>query len=170
MSRSPSRAPAAPPAEARAQATVRVGRVVGADGGAPVVELPGGAGPVRARSVVLLDGAGLRAAISEQREVVLLLEEDDPRRPIIAGFLAAPSATPALDAALEATLAPAREAVEVEVDRERLVIEAREEVVLRCGEASLTLHRNGKVVIRGLHVETRAAGTNRIKGGTVKIN
>lgn len=167
MKRLPAGARAALPP---AHSPVRVGRVVGAERGAPVVDFPGGPGPARARSVVPLDAAALRAAVAARREVVLLFEEDDPRRPIVAGLLAEPSATPALDAALEATLAPVGEAVEVEVDRERVVVEAREEVVLRCGEASLTLHRSGKVVIRGLHVETHAAGTNRIKGGTVKIN
>ena len=34
----------------------------------------------------------------------------------------------------------------------------------------MTLRANGKVVIRGAYVETRARGTNRIKGGSVQIN
>ena len=32
------------------------------------------------------------------------------------------------------------------------------------------LRRDGKIAIRGVNVETRAAGTNRLKGATVKIN
>jgi hypothetical protein len=50
-----------------------------------------------------------------------------------------------------------------QVDGRRAAIEGREEVVLRCGEASITLQRSGKVTIRGLCAETHAAGTNRIK-------
>ena len=36
--------------------------------------------------------------------------------------------------------------------------------------ASITLRRNGRLVVRGAYVETRAEGVNRIKGGSVKIN
>jgi hypothetical protein len=50
------------------------------------------------------------------------------------------------------------------------VLTGEEEVELRCGEASISLKKNGKLVIRGAYVETRAKGTNRIKGGTVQIN
>jgi len=49
-------------------------------------------------------------------------------------------------------------------------VEAADELVLRCGQASIVLRRNGRVVIRGTYVETRAKGVNRIKGGSVLIN
>ena len=52
----------------------------------------------------------------------------------------------------------------------RVVIEAGEELILRVGESSIRISRDGKVVIRGQHVLTRARGTNRIKGGSVAIN
>jgi len=52
----------------------------------------------------------------------------------------------------------------------RVVIEADEEILLRVGESSIRITRDGKVVIRGQHVLTRAKGTNRIKGGSVAIN
>ena len=148
---------------------VRVGILVRRDGARPWVELPGVAGgPFAARSLVALTPAVLGEAVAQRRGVVLLLEEGDPTRPIIAGFLQPDTATPALDAAVEATLAGAP--VTAEVDGKKRLIEAEQELVLRCGEASITLRRDGKVVIRGVQVETRAAGTNRIKGGTVKIN
>jgi len=59
---------------------------------------------------------------------------------------------------------------EVVVDGKRVQIEGTEEVVLRCGKASITLHSNGRLVIRGAYIESRASGTNRIKGGAVLIN
>ena len=59
---------------------------------------------------------------------------------------------------------------EADVDGARVRICARDEVVIACGPASITLRRNGRVVIRGTHVETRAAGTNRIRGGQVRVN
>lgn len=52
----------------------------------------------------------------------------------------------------------------------RIEIEGADEVALRCGQASITLRRNGRVVMRGAYVESRSKGTNRIKGGTVLIN
>lgn len=49
-------------------------------------------------------------------------------------------------------------------------IEAADEVTLRCGQASITLRRNGRVVIRGTYIESLSKGTNQIKGGSVLIN
>jgi uncharacterized protein (DUF2345 family) len=60
--------------------------------------------------------------------------------------------------------------LDVMVDDKRIEIEGQDEVVLRCGKASITLRRNGRVVIRGTYVESRSSGTNRIKGGSVLIN
>lgn len=61
--------------------------------------------------------------------------------------------------------------------RERTALKARkiqldglEELTLQCGKASITLRKDGRVVIRGTYVETRSSGTNRIKGSVVKLN
>ena len=59
---------------------------------------------------------------------------------------------------------------EVLADGNRVQIEAVEEIVLRCGKASITLRSNGRLVIRGAYLEIYASGTNRIKGGSVLIN
>jgi hypothetical protein len=59
---------------------------------------------------------------------------------------------------------------DADVDGTRVRICARDEVVIECGRASITLRRNGRVVIRGTYVETRSAGTNRIRGGQVRVN
>ena len=61
-------------------------------------------------------------------------------------------------------------AVAVERDGERLTLTADREIVLRCGKASLTLTRAGKVLIRGAYLLSRSSGVNRIKGGSVQIN
>jgi hypothetical protein len=58
----------------------------------------------------------------------------------------------------------------VRADGKRVAIEAFDELELRCGKASITLRRNGRIVIYGTQVETRSRGVNRIKGGSVKIN
>jgi hypothetical protein len=60
--------------------------------------------------------------------------------------------------------------IHIQADGRRVAIEAFDELELRCGKASITLRRNGKIVIYGTQVETRSRGLNRIKGGSVKIN
>ena len=71
---------------------------------------------------------------------------------------------------LAASPAEPLQRVEAKLDGKRVVLEAAEEIVLRCGEASITLRSNGRVVVRGTYVETRSKGVNRIKGGSVQIN
>jgi hypothetical protein len=56
------------------------------------------------------------------------------------------------------------------VDGKRFVFTAEDEIVLRCGRASITLTRAGKVLIRGAYLLNRSSGVNRIKGGSVQIN
>ncbi|MGV8750478.1 DUF6484 domain-containing protein, partial [Pseudomonas aeruginosa] len=56
------------------------------------------------------------------------------------------------------------------LDGERLEFSAEREIVLRCGKASITLTRAGKVIIHGAYLSSRSTGVNRIKGGSVQIN
>lgn len=60
--------------------------------------------------------------------------------------------------------------VKVMVDGERHVIEAEREIVLRCGDASITLTRAGKVIIKGNYILSRSTGYNKIKGAAIDIN
>ena len=126
-----------------------------------MIDHPGNAGgPVAARTTVAPDLATARAAIAARQGVLLLHERGMPQLPVIVGLL---QPTTALDAELGDSPAVAY------VDGQRMEVEGRDEVVLRCGAASITPRRNGRVVIRGTTVETRASGTNRIKGGSVQI-
>ena len=59
---------------------------------------------------------------------------------------------------------------EAEVDGNRLVLEGKEEIVLKCGESSISLHKSGKIMIRGKYLLNRATGVNRILGGSVQVN
>jgi hypothetical protein len=60
--------------------------------------------------------------------------------------------------------------VEVDADGKRMIVSAREELVLRCGKASITLTKAGKVLIKGSYLLSRSSGVNRIKGGSVQLN
>jgi len=60
--------------------------------------------------------------------------------------------------------------VEVDADGERMIVSAKEQVVLRCGKASITLTKTGKVLIEGAYISSRSTGVNRIKGGSIQLN
>jgi uncharacterized protein (DUF2345 family) len=60
--------------------------------------------------------------------------------------------------------------LEADADGRRVRLVAKDEIVLECGKASITLRRNGRVVVRGTQLETNAEGTDRIKGGHVAVN
>jgi uncharacterized protein (DUF2345 family) len=59
---------------------------------------------------------------------------------------------------------------DVRVDGKKVVLEAQEEVVLKCGDASITLNKSGKISIRGKYILNRSTGVNRILGGSVQVN
>jgi hypothetical protein len=111
-----------------------------------------GADAIQARTVVHLRDADIG------REVVLAFEGADVAKPIVMGALAVRRAD------------GAAKTVEMEVDGERVLILAREQLILRCGRASITLTKAGKILIHGEYVSSRSNGTNRIRGGTVEIN
>jgi hypothetical protein len=52
----------------------------------------------------------------------------------------------------------------------RVLLESHESLSLKCGESSIDLRADGKVMIRGDDVLVRAKGTKRIRAGTVSIN
>jgi len=127
------------------------------EGQTPLVTFAGqiGTAAVRARSVIDLHGAHIG------RRVVLMFEEADPARPIVMGVLRGAQGWPLPEK-------PAQ--VEVDADGERMLMSARSELVLRCGKASITLTREGKVLIHGSYISSRSTGVNRVKGGSVQLN
>ncbi|MFY2560376.1 DUF6484 domain-containing protein [Corallococcus terminator] len=148
----------------------RVGWVVGEDAwGNLQVDFPGNKlGPLSARGTVAIGTEAAAEAIRQHQGAVLLFENGDPALPLLMGLLKAPTTTPLIDSLLDDSLS--RVPVEARVDGKRVVIEGREEVVLRCGKASLTLRRDGQVVLRGVNVRTEAEQVQKIKGGKVQIN
>ena len=124
--------------------------------GEPLVRSPADDGEMirPARSVLSLSLKQIGA------EVVLTFENGDPQKPIILGVLSPTESSPKANAA----------SLQVTADDDRLELTAEREIVLRCGDASITLTRAGKVLIRGAYVLSRSSGVNRIKGGSVQIN
>jgi hypothetical protein len=91
----------------------------------------------------------------------VMFEDGDPALPIIVGCLhdAHPSG-----------LQPRAGSIEVEADGQRLVVSARDQIVLRCGKASISLTKDGKLILEGEYVSTQSSGVLRLKGGSVQIN
>jgi hypothetical protein len=112
---------------------------------------------VAARSTVSL----MRSQIGCR--VVVVFEQGEIRRPIVLGVLQEPAVAPEREPGTGRRL-------EVEADEDRLVLSAERQITLRCGEASITLTRAGKVILRGTYVVSRSSGCNRIKGAVVDIN
>lgn len=110
---------------------------------------------VLARSTVDLHGAHIG------REVLVQFIGGDARRPVVTGVLAD---NPGSSAATSA------DQVTVDADGKRMLVTAQEQLVLRCGKASITLTKAGKVLIEGSYVLSRSTGPNRIKGGSVQLN
>jgi 3-dehydroquinate synthase class II len=55
-------------------------------------------------------------------------------------------------------------------DRRQVVIEADEELIVRCGEASVTFRKAGQILLRGMDIVSSARKRNRLRGGSVQIN
>jgi hypothetical protein len=53
---------------------------------------------------------------------------------------------------------------------EHLKLEATESLALKCGESSIELRKDGKVLVKGKDIVSHAKRVQRIKGGTVAIN
>lgn len=125
------------------------------DGRTPLVIYPSqpGNAVVAARAALHIQGSHVG------RQIVLVFEEADPRRPIIVGRLQRADGWPLMT-----------QQVEVESDGERPVVTAKEQLVLRFGKASITLTKAVKVLIEGTYVSSRSSGANRIKGGSVQLN
>jgi len=135
---------------------VVIGLLVGFDGeGRPLVAYPGNPidGAVNARCTAWPNPA------DAGREVALLFEGGDPALPVLIGVV---------QRARTDDIQPG--AAVAQLDGQRLVLSAEREVVLQCGKASITLTREGKVLIRGSYVLSRSSGAQRIRGATVEIN
>jgi len=127
------------------------------EGRTPLVVYPGQPGRAAIVAQTTVDVHGTHIG----RQVVLLFENGDPCRPIIMGWLHKPEGSPFPEQ-------PGH--VEINADGERLIVSAREQVVIRCGKASITLTKAGKVLIEGAYVLSRSSGVNRIKGGSIQLN
>ena len=127
-------------------AAALVGRVVRIEANGDVlVDFPSNQlGPIRARVATSENVEG------KDEPVLLLFENGDRSLPVIAGLM--------------------RENAGRRQPKRQLVFEAAEEIVIACGKSSITLRRDGRVVIKGTELVSRASGSNKVRGAVVQIN
>jgi hypothetical protein len=146
-------------------AAVRLGWLVHLDpAGRPLVDYPDNPhGPVLARSIV---GLTPPAELSEQPAVILLFESEASSAPIILGLVSDTMGVVETSAPRCNDACPR----EARLDGRRVILEAQDQIELRCGDSSILLRKDGRIVIRGAHLLSRASHENKIRGASVAIN
>jgi hypothetical protein len=104
-------------------------------------------GPLAARTLVEDLYLGVK--------VLLAFDGGDPTRPIILGII-------------RDQIQKAGRTIHLKADR--IVLEAKSELSLTCGEGAFEARPDGKVSVKGRDVVSRATRTNRVRGATVMIN
>jgi hypothetical protein len=123
-------------------------------------------GPIEARSVIDVPP---RSDYHDQRgiPVLLIFEHENPALPIIVGIIHDTLYSPVPTEEGTLTVERPRDAV---IDGRKIVFDAKEEIMLRCGRSSVILRKDGKIVVKGTQIVSRASGTQKIKGASVRIN
>lgn len=165
----PTSSPAIAPGE------IIIGSLAGIDGqGQPLVDYPENPSsqPVAALSTVNM------TSVHIGRTVALLFAQGDPQRPVIIGLIHSPlhdlivsyDANTHEPPTAAQPASPSLQVDDITLDGKRIVLAGKEEVVIQCGEASITLTKAGKILIRGHYLLNRSSGVNRIMGGSVQVN
>lgn len=146
----------------------RVGTIANiSDDGHVLVEFSGNRfGPRKARMTAAVRD-NIQSAEDAGQSVLLVFENEDPGLPIIVDVLCDSIQTKGEKAPLALQT---DETEAVFVDGRQVTFNAKEQIVLRCGKASITLTRAGKILIKGAYLLHRSSGVNRIKGASVQIN
>jgi hypothetical protein len=101
-------------------------------------------GPLRARIATTEELRG------PDQPVLLVFEDGDPSLPVVAGVV--------------------RESLGPQEPKRSLTLEATGEITIACGKSSITLRSDGRIVVKGKELVSRASGTNKVRGATVLIN
>lgn len=113
------------------------------------------------------------------RQIALLFANGDLQSPVIMGMIHSPLQDMLENFGQARTDEESENEVELEsdlkvddvlIDGKKIIFEAKEEIVLKCGESSITLTKAGKILIRGKYLLNRSTGVNRIMGGSVQVN
>ncbi len=152
------------PAWVRAGSEAHTGHLTGIDDEGRLLFRPEGSmeDPIPvAIGMPVADGTLVKAA-RQQSRALAVRTADSPARWVLVGLVRERLSTQAV------TARPGQ--LEVAMDGETLRLTAERDIVLKCGEASLTLRKDGKIVMSGTNVLTASRGPNRIKGASIALN
>jgi hypothetical protein len=106
--------------------------------------------------VLVTSGAASRLVLATGDVVLVLPPIDERTMGIILGRIG--SSHDAED------VAPSESVVD------EMVIEAKESLTLKVGDGSITIRKDGRILIKGKDLVSHASRANRIRGGSVQIN
>lgn len=142
-----------------------VGRVVSIDdSGSPLIAFDEASkqNPVKAMTTVNVSANDIG------KEVAISFAQNKQGMPIIMGVIR--NLLDDVIAAPEQTSGETGDKPEVIVDGNKLELSAPEEVTIRCGKASITLNKDGKILVKGEHALNRISGAFKVKSGSVELN
>lgn len=145
-----------------------IGQLVGMSEAGHILVRHGANQPKAARVVARLSEDELVKGVQTGAEVLLIFDGNDPEKPVITDFVAPATEQPLR--VIDMGTADASHPLTAEVDGRQVTIQAKDRITLRCGKGSITLKRDGKIVVRGTQIISRASGANKIKGASVSIN
>ncbi len=124
-------------------------------------------GPRPAKLVAGLCKFELMKEANKGREVLLIFDKGNIDYPVIVNLMA-----DSLEGLIsfEITEDNHEKPKDALIDGKRITIEAKDEIVLKCGAGSIVLRRDGKIVLKGVQIVSRAKQLNKIKGAAIKIN
>lgn len=120
----------------------------------------------QAQEALLLAHVG---AVQPGCSVLLQFLGGDAAQPVVTGILRQP---PPADATSAPTTMPDEPGTEfkLEIDGTTVTLKARERLALRCGKASLVMHADGTIELRGTDLLSRSSGQNAIRGASITLN
>ena len=131
---------------------VRLGQVTGFEDGFVTVTCDGVSVLAKTLHPISLDMVGTEVALQRVSGGWLILGCVQPPGP-------APLSLPAPD--VSAVL---------DIDGNSTVLRAKKRITLKCGKASITLTRAGKILLNGTYVLSHSDGLQRVEGAVVEIN
>lgn len=105
-------------------------------------------------------------------KVLVVFEQGELEKPIVTGVI---------QTSLEASQQPAgsqptaedqslRSKRKLTVGGKTLYIGAEQDIVLECGKSSIRMTRQGKIILKGTDIVSRALRNNKIKGSSINLN
>ena len=121
--------------------------------------------PAKARLLSNIDKESITGDYGLNRKVLVVFDEGNPEKPIIVGVIES-----LVDEIISLEIDDEKQQLKADVDNERVFLEAEKEIVLKCGKGKISINKEGKIIILGTDLISRASGSNKIKGGNVRIN